>query len=105
MIAGRLTYRLELLEPVEVVTGFGSRSIEWQSRGVVRAERVRFAGRRSEEADEHFADYSAEWNIRAAHRVAEGWRVRQAGMLYEITNVEPNPRKGYKALKTQRVNE
>ncbi len=106
MIAGRMKYRLALLEPVETENDFGETKISYTQTLVVHAERVRQSGNRSEEADEHFPDYHAEFNIRDAHAVSENWRVRQlGGHLYTVTNIIPNINKGMKTLVCSRVNE
>jgi len=106
MQAGRLKYRITLLEPTSQETGFGDNAITWVERATVRAERVRTSGHRSEEVGEHFPDYSVEYNIRDAHTVGENWRVQQVGgYLYTVTNIIPNLDRGYLTLVCVRVNE
>lgn len=106
MRAGRLKYRLEILQPVEVTGQFGGSKTEWVALRTVAAERVKATGRRSEEVAEHFPDYSVEFNIRDAHPVEENWRVRQlGGYLYTVTNIIPNIDRGMKTLVCERVNE
>lgn len=106
MQAGRMRYMLELFEPVRVTDRFGSESVEWTSRGKVHAERARLSGRRSDEVDERFGDYSVDFNIRYRHEVDEHWRVRQLGEhLYEVLAVIPNIDRGMKTIKCERVNE
>lgn len=106
MQAGRMRYMLELFEPVRVTDRFGSESVEWTSRGKVHAERARLSGRRSDEVDERFGDYSVDFNIRYRHEVDEHWRVRLLGEhLYEVAAVIPNIDSGMKTLKCERVNE
>lgn len=106
MQAGRMRYMLELFEPVRVTDRFGSETVEWVSRGKVHAERVRQAGRLSQEADERFGDYSVDFNIRYQHAIDEHWRVRLLGEhLYEVTAVIPNIDRGMKTVKCERVNE
>lgn len=95
-----------LLSPHRVTDAMGSESVTWEEAGTVWAERVKYSGRRSEEAGEHFPDYSVEFNIRDAHAVEENWRVRQlGGHLYTVTNILPNLERGYKTLRCERVNE
>ena len=106
MIAGRMKYKLVLLQPVEAENDFGENKITFVETRVVNAERVKTHGRRSEEVGEHFPDYNAEFNIRDAHTVDENWRVQQlGGHLYTVTNIIPNIDKGMKTLICERVNE
>lgn len=105
MQAGRMRYRLELLEPVKSVSGSGACAEAYVPRGTAHAERVRMSGRRVEEVGEHFADYHVEFNVRDAHPVRDGWRVRQlGGDLYAVTNVVPNRERGMLTLVCDRVN-
>lgn len=106
MIAGRMKYRLKLLQPVKVTSKSGAETTTYQETVTVHAERVRNSGRRSEEVGEHFPDYHVEFNIRDAHTVAENWRVQQlGGYVYTVTNIVPNLDKGYKTLICERLNE
>ncbi len=106
MIAGRMKYKLTLLEPIKVTNDYGEEKTTYTAIRTVNAERVKQSGRRSEEVGEHFPDYRAEFNIRDAHPMFENWRVQQlGGHLYTVTNVVPNLDKGYKTLICERVNE
>lgn len=106
MIAGRMKYKLVLLQPVEAENDFGENKVTYIETRTVNAERVKNTGRRSEEVGEHFPDYAAEFNIRDAHPVDENWRVQQlGGHLYTVTNIIPNIDKGMKTLICERVNE
>ena len=106
MLAGRMKYKLVLLQPVEAENDFGENKITFVETRTVNAERVKTHGRRSEEVGEHFPDYNAEFNIRDAHTVDENWRVQQlGGHLYTVTNIIPNIDKGMKTLICERVNE
>lgn len=106
MIAGKMKYTLELIQPVTATNDYGEETVTWKSIRAVHAERVKQSGNRSEEVGEHFPDYRAEFNIRDAHQVSENWRVRQlGGDLYTVTNIIPNIDKGYKTLICERVNE
>ncbi len=106
MIAGRMRYKLKLLEPVQTTNDYGEEELAYTETGTVWAERVRQTGSRSEEVGEHFPAYNAEFNIRSAHTIAENWRVQQlGGNLYTVTNIIPNIDKGYKTLVCVRVNE
>ena len=106
MQAGRLKYRLELFEPLAEKEGhYGEPTHAWRSHGRVYAERVKFNGSRREEVSEMFSDYRVEFNIRDAHRVAEGWRVKQLGGYdYTVVNIEPNRDRGMLTLKCERIN-
>lgn len=106
MRAGALKYRIELLKPERSTDHMGAEKVTYTATRTVWAERVRATGRRSEEAGEHFPDYSVEFNIRDAHPVEENWRVQQlGGHLYTVTNIVPNLDRGYKTLHCERVNE
>jgi SPP1 family predicted phage head-tail adaptor len=106
MIAGRMKYKLKLLQPVKVENDFGEEVDTWQETVTVHAERVKHTGNRSEEVGEHFSDYRAEFNIRDVHTISENWRVQQlGGNLYTVTNIIPNLDRGYKTLICDRVNE
>ena len=106
MIAGRMKYRLTLLEPTQTTNDFGEEVTTYTDTVTVHAERVKHTGNRSEEVGEHFPDYRVSWNIRDAHTVAENWRVQQlGGYLYTVVAIEPNIDRGYKTLICERVNE
>ncbi len=105
MQAGRMRYKLVLLEPVSTEDGFGEETPGYKEFRTVAAERVKTTGSRSEEVGEHFPDYRAEFNIRDAHPVKENWRVKQlGGHEYTVTNVIPNIDRGMKTLICERVN-
>lgn len=100
-----MKYRVELLAPKAGGNGFGEEEQQFAVSSTVWAERVKLTGFRSEEVGEHFADYRAEFNIRSAHTVAPGWRLRQLGGLeYNITNVIPNIDRGMLTLVCERLN-
>lgn len=106
MRAGALKYKLQILEPAYVEDRMGAKKVSYTPRRTVWAERVTTSGHRSEEVGEHFPDYSAQFNIRDAHPVAENWRVKQlGGYLYTVTAIIPNLDRGYKTLLCERVNE
>lgn len=98
---------LQLQRPERNTDAMGSERVNYVDAQRVHAERIKFSGRRLEEACEHFSDYTAEYNIRWAHNVSDGWRAldEDSGILYLITSVLPNRRKGYKTLRCERVNE
>lgn len=79
MIAGRMKYKLTLLQPTQAVNEFGEEEPTFTETVTVHAERVKHSGNRSEEVGEHFPDYRAEFNIRSAHEIHENWRVQQLG--------------------------
>ncbi len=106
MIAGRMKYKLTLLQPTQAVNEFGEEEPTFTETVTVHAERVKHSGNSSEEVGEHFPDYRAEFNIRSAHEIHENWRVQQlGGNLYTVTNIIPNIDRGYKTLICDRVNE
>ena len=106
MIAGRMKYKLMLLQPVSKTNQYGGDEIAYKETRTVHAERVKQSGSRRNEVDEHFSDYRAEFNIRSSHPVDENWRVQQlGGHLYTVTNIIPNIDKGMKTLVCERVNE
>lgn len=107
MQAGRMRHKLELLAPVDSSDIFGGArgTDSFKSVRVVWAELVSLKGSQRKEAFEAFPDFSAEFRIRDVHPVDNGWRCRQlGGMLYNITNVIPNEKPGYKSLICTRVN-
>ena len=106
MIAGRMKYKLVLLEPVKAENDYGEETTTYKETRTVHAERVKQSGNRSEEVGEHFPDYHTEFNIRDAHPVQENWRVQQlGGHLYTVTNILPNIDRGFKTLICECVNE
>lgn len=106
MKAGRLKYKLTLLEPQRTTDRMGAEAVTYEPTRTVYAERVRATGKRSEEVGEHFPDYTVEFNIRDAHPVAENWQVQQlGGYLYTVVSIIPNLDRGYKTLLCNRVNE
>lgn len=101
-----MKYRLELQHPVEDDSAFGSEPMKFIVTKTVHAERVKISGNRVDEAGEHFADYTVDFNIRDAHEVKEGWRVRQiGGYVYTVANIIPNLDRGMLTLQCVRVNE
>lgn len=106
MQAGKMKYKLELLEPVLAGDKFGSEKTEYRIIRTVWAERVKISGNRREEVGELFPDYRAEFNIRDVHPVKENWRVKQlGGNTYTVTNIIYNLDRGMKTLVCERVNE
>jgi len=106
MKAGRMRYRLRILQPTTAADRFGSKSTTWTQTAVVHAERVKYAGRRTVQNAEVFPDYTAEFNIRDAHTVREGWRVEQlGGNTYTVVSITPNIDRGFLTLVCDRLNE
>lgn len=106
MMAGRLKYKLTILEPLRNTDRMGAETVTYEPTRNVYAERVRATGNRSEEVGEHFPDYTVEFNIRDAHPIYENWRVQQlGGYLYTVVSIIPNLDRGYKTLLCNRVNE
>ena len=84
----------------------GAGRTEYVPTRVVRAERVRATGRRSEEVGDHFPAHTAEFTLRDAHPVQEHWRGQLlGGNLQTIVSIIPNRDKGYNTLLCDRVNE
>lgn len=105
MRAGKLKYKLQLLEPKRAA-GRMAEKVTYELTKTVWAERVTMAGHRSEEVGEHFADYAASYNIRDVHKVDEHWRVRQlGGYLYTVVAIVLNHDRGMLTLICERVNE
>ena len=101
-----MKYRLRLLRPTMATNAYGEDTVTYIETVTVHAERVKMGGRQSEAVQEHFPDYSVEFNIRDAHEVAENWRCQQlGGHLYTITNITPNIERGFLTLTCERVNE
>lgn len=106
MIAGRLKYKLKILQPTVTTDVAGGEAPAWTETRTVHAERVKQTGHRSEEVGEHFPDYRAEFNIRDAHPIQPNWRVQQlGGETYTVVAIIPNIDKGYKTLVCERLNE
>lgn len=107
MMAGRMRSMLVTYQPTTVTGASGAETITFEEYATIHAERVKLSGRLQQEVAEIFSGYDAEYNVRYAHAVAEGWRVqdKQSGILYYVCNVIPNFDKGYKTLKCSRVNE
>lgn len=108
MIAGRLTTMLTMLRPVEVAGDFGTEVSGWEAVGTARAERVRASANRVREAGEFFSDGRAEYLVRDAHPVMEGWRVQEVGprgVLYTVAGIVHNRQRGLLTLTCERVNE
>lgn len=106
MIAGRLTEFVELQEPfVEKDDRFGSDVISYPTGKIVHAEVVWKSGKISEEVSELFPDRRIEVLIYAAHRVEEKWHLVYSGVVYSVSAVEHNRRRGLKRLICDRVND
>lgn len=106
MLAGRLRYLLEVYRPTTTAGKFGSGVTTYTLVNTIHAERVKLNGRRVEQVGEHFADYSARYNINFAHDVGENWRVREVGgNTYTVVAVEPNIERGMKTLICERLND
>lgn len=106
MIAGKMKYKIQLLEPQREEDRMGAKKVSYRETRTVWAERVSASGGRSEEVGEHFPSYSVQYNIRDVHPVQENWRIKQlGGYLYTVTAIIPNLDRGYKTLVCERVNE
>lgn len=106
MQAGRLQTRIKILRPLTSDNAFGEALTQWREAAVVWAERAKFSFRYAVQEGQPFAAYDAEFLIRTAHEVKEGWRVQEVGgNLYHVQNIEPNRRRGLLRLKCERVND
>lgn len=109
MIAGKMRHRLELQRPLKAADAFGDLMAgagSFEPTTTVWAERVTLRGSQRKEASERYSDYTAEFRIRDAHSVDNGWRVRQlGGYLYSVDNVIPNEERRYLTLQCSRINE
>ena len=98
--------KLKLLMPVGVTNSYGEERTDYTEQREVWAWRKRLSGRRTDEAQERFADYTAEFCIRLEHPVGEGWRVQEVGgYLYTVATVEDVRSKGMRVLVCERVND
>lgn len=106
MIAGRLTYKLEMLRPERVTDAYGAEKDSFVSVGVCHAERVKLTGYGHDEVGEHFADYRAVFRVRDAHKILEQWRVRElGGLTYVVVSIEPNRERGMLTLNCEKLNQ
>ena len=97
MIAGRMRYKIQLLEPQREEDRMGAKKVTYKPTRTVWAERVSASGGRSEEVGEHFPAYSVQYNIRDVHPVQENWRVRQLWVSVHRNGYYPNADRGYKS--------
>nr|DAH81045.1 MAG TPA: Putative head tail adaptor [Caudoviricetes sp.]DAW38878.1 MAG TPA: Putative head tail adaptor [Caudoviricetes sp.] len=105
MRAGGMRYHLQLFRPVQTTNEYGEEQTTYTPTRTIWAERVKWAGNRSEEVGEHFAAYTVTFRIRDVHPIGEGWRVQLMGEhLYTVMAIEPNRSKGMLSLLCQRVN-
>ena len=106
MQAGRMKYRLELLEPKMTRDKMGAEVTTFTKVRTVHAERVKMSGKMSETNGEMFSDYRVEYNVRDCHPVCENWRVQQlGGYMYTVVNIIPNVDRGMMTLVCERYNE
>ena len=106
MRAGRIRTRITLRRPVKETGKSGATKLDWEPTATIWAERVSMSGTSGIEAAEQFSDYRTDFNVRAAHEVAEKWQVQEdGGYLYIVANIIPNIPKGMKTLQCVRYNE
>ena len=79
MRAGGMRYHLQLFRPVQTTNEYGEEQTTYTPTRTIWAERVKWAGNRSEEVGEHFAAYTVTFRIRDVHPIGEGWRVQLMG--------------------------
>lgn len=109
MIAGRMRYKLTLLRPEKITSGFGTASrVTYSEVRDIWAERVNYRGSRGIEVNEVYSDYSARYRVRDAHSdIRDNWRVKEKGSetLFEVRNVIPDKSHGMLTLECEKVNE
>lgn len=101
-----MKHRVYLLKPVTVTNDFGEEtpSYEETPSHAVYAELVRATAATRQSLDEHFAAHIRTFRVRDAHKVSEGWRLREVGgLLYTVTAVLPNVDRGFLELTCERV--
>lgn len=101
--------KLWIQRPVIVRDEFGAEHTEWEDRAIVRGQLNRFSGARSDEAGEHWSNYTAEYYVRYATPVCENDRVRDLfgpdDLTYVVVAITTNRLKGMKAISCERINE
>ena len=107
MESGWMRDYLDIMEPVRTTNSFGEEKVEYSPARRIHAYMLAQRGNRSEEVQEHFPNYTAQFVIRSEHRIADNWRVRHyGGYLYTVTNIVPyGHARAYKTLQCERVNE
>lgn len=105
MIAGRMRSKIRAWEPVPQGEIYGEPDDQWIDRGLWYAERTMISGHRSEEVDEHFADYRVKYNTRIQHHVEPGWEIDgDDGQRYTVVAVEPYAWLGMQTIVCDRLN-
>lgn len=107
METGWLNERITILRPKRVTDQFGDEHTEYVETRTAYAYRIAQRGTRSEEANEHFPSYTAQFVIRAEHKIEDNWQVQHiGGYLYTVTNIVPYGHdRAYKTVYCERVNE
>lgn len=96
---------IQVFSPVTTKDTFGSATTTWVSEGYWRAERTRYSGKRTNEGDERFPDFTVCYNVRIEHRCQEHWRIgAEDGRLYDIVAIEPTQWLGMQTLICERIN-
>ena len=59
----------------------------YEYAGKIKADRVKYDGRKVVVVGEQYPLYTADYNIRDGNKIKEGWRVRDtdSGVTYEVT--------------------
>lgn len=97
---------LEVFALIEGKGEYGEITSNYESRGKIRADRVKNDGRKMIILGEQYPLYTAEFNIRDGNTVKEHWRVREhdSGTLYEIVALLRDREKRMITLKCAGVN-
>lgn len=108
MESERLDTKIQIIRPAQSVDIYGARagsSREWNEGEWIWADRSKYNGDTVNESGEIFSDYRAEFRVRYAHEILEGWRIRErGGLLYVVRNVIPDRRNGMRTIKCEKVN-
>lgn len=78
--------RLEVFRLVQTKGSYGEINAEFESVGVIAADRVKYDGKKTIVVAEQYPLYTADYNIRDGNEVKEGWRVKDLDteVTYEV---------------------
>lgn len=105
MMAGALTDKVEVYEPVKSTNNFGERVTEWQKCYTTRAEVVHTGGNRTNENGEIILTQYRIFRLRIYVPLTDYSRIKWEGNYYRITNLEKNQRLRMTTVTTEKVNE
>lgn len=87
MKAGDLRHPLTLMAPADAVNGKGRPVKGWRDQATVMAAKADVSGREFYAAQAYHAEDVVTWTLRWRDDVTPEWRVRHAGVTYEILEV------------------